>query len=293
MIRSAHSVVTISSGATSASRRRVVALQRGQGADGVRFGHRQPAPGGAIGGPLHLQLRSDPGSNAGASELARHQAAGTAAARQGGRSSPTNPRRNLSRSGLGTDSAAKASPFRVAEARLLAAQPLRVGPFSVGTATSYLKPMGSPPSSAMSQIVRRMPTVTSIAMLAPPVLPSCAVCLHPITAGLIGLNWTATAVGGVAVEAGAASGATDTLRRRLVAARHGQGADGVRVEHRQPAPEGAIGGPLQLQRRSSPGSSTSATETAQHQTAGAAAARQGGRSSPTNPHRHRSSSGLE
>ncbi len=109
--------------------RRGGASARGQGADGVRFEHRQPAPGGAIGGSLQLQRRSHPGTSVRATAIAQYQAAGTAAARQVGRSSRPNPRRDGRRGRLGKDSAAKASPFRVAEARLRAAQPHCVGPF--------------------------------------------------------------------------------------------------------------------------------------------------------------------
>ncbi len=119
------------SGATVTTGRRIGARLRGQGANGVRVGLRQPAPGGATGGPLQLQRRGRPGTNVGATETARHQAAGAAAARQGGWSSRPNPRRDSSRSRLGRDSTAKASPFRVAEARLRAAHPIGVGPIGV------------------------------------------------------------------------------------------------------------------------------------------------------------------
>ncbi len=261
---STRGIVTASSRATGTAGRRAVATLRGQGTDDVRIGHRQPAPAGAIGGPLHLQLRGRPG-DAGASELARHQTAGAAAARQGGRSGSTNPRRDHSRSRLGQDSAAKASPFRVAEARLLAARPRRVGPFGVPNADPHRGALRAREAGIAARVSTTPPPAGSTVRA-----PQAALTL----------------------QLGASPGASSTSRRRLMATRHGQGADGVRVEHRQPAPGGAIGGPLQLQRRSSPGSSTSATETAQHQTAGAAAARQGGWSSPTNPRRNRCCSGL-
>ncbi len=109
-----------------------------KGTDGVRVGHRQTSPAGDVGGPLQLQRRGSP-TIAGATDTARHQAAGAAADRHNGECIlHSNPRLGGSRSELGAGSLANANSFRAAMAHVQSAQVGRVGLVVVASATTGL-----------------------------------------------------------------------------------------------------------------------------------------------------------